>query len=166
MATFIFYQQRKLIEELNMKKLVIIMMAGFGLLSVSTAQAEYMSDYDDHNFDDQFHHRQKLQHRRIEQGIQNGVLNHRQIEKLRCEQEEIARLEQRYLRDGWFSNREQRKLQRRLDKASNRINKYKHKHRVNHRYDRNGYGQYERHRFGRSSGIRIGGANSGFYLSW
>ena len=148
-----------------MKKLVI-MIFGFGMLSVSTVQAEYRRDYDDYSFDDRFHHRQERQNRRIEQGIRNGALNHREIEKLRCEQEEIAKLERRYLRDGWFSNREQRKLQKRLDKASNRINKYKQNRRVNHRQYRNDYDQYERHRYGGSSGIRIGGANSGFYFSW
>ncbi len=148
-----------------MKKLVILIF-GFGMLSVSTAQAEYRRGYDDYGFDNRFHHRQERQNRRIEQGIRNGKLSYREIEKLRCEQDEIARLERRYLRDGWFSNREQRKLQRRLDKASNRINKYKHNHRANHRYYRNDHNQYERHRYGGSSGIRIGGENGGFYFSW
>jgi hypothetical protein len=165
MATLIFYVQRKLIEELDMKKLVIIVF-GFGLLFASTAQARYGGGYDDYGFDDRFHKRQERQHRRIDKGIQNDVLSHREIEKLRCEQDEIAKLERRFLRDGWFSNREQRKLQRKLNKASNRIYKYKHNQRVNNRNYRDDYRHNDHYRYGGTSGIRIGGENSGFYLSW
>ena len=147
-----------------MKKLVI-MMFGFGLLFVSTAQARYGGSHND-GFDDRFHERQERQHRRIENGRRNGVLSRREIEKLRCEQDEIARLERRFLRDGWFSNREQRKLQRRLNKASNRIYKYKHNQRVNRRHYRDDYGHNEHQGYGRTSGIHIDGGNGGFYFSW
>jgi len=152
-----------LIEELIMKKLVI-MVIGVSFLLVSNAYAEYQDHYND--YDDNFHQRQQRQHRRIEHGIRNGALNHREIEKLRCEQDKIARLERRFLRDGWFSNREQRKLQRKLNKADKRIYKYKHNRRVNRRYYRDDYDHYGHNRYGGTSGVRINGGNGGFYLSW
>jgi hypothetical protein len=156
MATFISYMHRKLIEELMMKKLVI-MVIGVSFLLMSNAYAEYGGHYDD--YDDRFHQRQEHQSRRIEYGARNGDLTHREIEKLRCEQEEIARLEHRYLRDGWFSNREQRKLQRKQNKASRRIRNYKNNGRVNRRYYR------DNHEYG-ASGIHIGSNNGGFHFSW
>lgn len=148
-----------------MKKLVI-MVIGVGFLLVSNVHAEYRNGYDQGSYDDRFHQRQKRQHRRIEQGIRNGDLTHREIEKLRCEQDEIASLEHRFLRDGWFSDWERRKLQRRLKKASNRIYRYKHNHRVNRRYYRDDYGHNERHGYDRTSGMLASGENSGFYFSW
>ncbi len=133
------------------------MVLSVGFLLVSNANAEYRNHYDD--YDERFHQRQENQSRRIEYGAHNGNLTPREIEKLRCEQEEIARLEQRYLHDGWFSNREQRKLQRRQNKANRRIRRYEQNGRVNRRYyrDDHGYG---------SSGIRISSNNGGFYFSW
>lgn len=139
-----------------MKKLVIMVLS-VGFLLVSNANAEYRNHYDD--YDERFHQRQEHQSRRIEYGARNGDLTRREIEKLRCEQEEIARLEHRFLRDGWFSDRERRKLQRKQNKASRRIRNYKHNGRGSRRHyrDDHGYG---------SSGIHIGSNNGGFYFSW
>ncbi len=152
-----------------MKKLLLLL-AGVSLLFVTNTYARdwYYDDYGHDDFDDRFHHRQQHQNTRIEDGIYNGRLTPREIEKLRCEQEEIADLERRFEDDGWFSNRERRILQKKLNRANRRIYKYKHNRRVSHKvyqddyddhYNRRGYG-YNR------SGIRIGGANGGFYLSW
>ncbi len=154
-----------------MKKLLLLL-AGASLLFATNSYARnryYYDDYGHDDFDERFHHRQYRQQSRIEDGIYNGRLTPREIEKLRCEQEEIADLERRFLRDGWFSDREKRILQKKLNKANRRIYKYKHnRRRVSHkdyhhdyddRYNRRGY-DYSR------SGIRIGDPNGGFYLSW
>ncbi len=154
-----------------MKKLLLLL-AGTSLLFATNLYARDRYYYDDdnynrHDYDERFHHRQHRQQRRIEDGVYNGVLTPREIEKLRCEQEEIADLERRFLRDGWFSDRERRILQRKQNKASKRIYKYKHNRRVAHNTHRDNYDRYDRRGYGYSrSGIRIGDANGGFYLSW
>jgi hypothetical protein len=150
-----------------MKKLLLLL-AGVSLLFATNTYARdwYDDDYDD--FDTRFHHKQHRQQSRIEDGIYNGRLTPREIEKLRCEQEEIADLERRFLRDGWFSDREKRILQKKLNKANRRIYKYKHNRRVSHKVYHDDYDHYDDRRgYGYSrSGIRIGGADGGFYLSW
>ncbi len=139
------------------------------LITTNTYARDWYYDDDDYNegYDEQFHHRQHRQQRRIEDGIYKGVLTPREIEKLRCEQEEIAELENRFLRDGWFSDRERRILQKKQRKANKRIYKYKHNRRVAYKKYRDDYHNYDRHGYGYGrSGIRIGRANGGLYLSW
>lgn len=149
-----------------MNKLILLLTALSLLLTSNLYARGWDDDYDSYDFDDRFHHRQERQHRRIDRGIHNGALTPREIEKLRCEQEEIANLERRFERDGWFSDRERRILQKKQRKANRRIYKYKHNRRTAYRtyphddyYDRYGYG-YTR------SGVRIGGDRGSIYLSW
>ena len=166
MATFISYAQHKQEVERKMKKQAIVI-AGLGLLVLSNVQADHRRGNHDYGYDNPIEHRQERQYRRIEKGIRSGVLTRREIEKLRCEQDDIARLERRFLRDGWFSDREQRKLQRKLNKASNRIYKYKHNGRNNRKYHRDHYSHndYRSPRY-QGSRIHIGGRNGSFKIRW
>ncbi len=70
--------------------------------------------------------RQERQARRIEHGIDNGSLTHREAKKLRKQQRRIRKLERKMRADGHLEKRERRTLQSRLDQASDRIYRLKH----------------------------------------
>ena len=78
--------------------------------------------------------RQYRQQRRIEHGIYSGRLSPSELKKLQRNQKKIARLEYRFKKDGWLSQREQRILDRKLDRVSDQIDYLKH----NERYGRQG----------------------------
>lgn len=61
------------------------------------------------------------QQQRIAQGIRNRQLTHREASVLQQEQREIRQLVRRYHKDGRFSHKELRVLDRRLDKSSLQI---------------------------------------------
>lgn len=104
-----------------------------GLLAVSGAMADRAGYPDDSGWDD-VDFRQLRQQRRIEHGIEAGLLTHREIKKLKKQQRRIARLEYRFKRDGRLSCNEAAVLQRKLDKASRTIQAFKHIHRVDAGY--------------------------------
>lgn len=63
---------------------------------------------------------------RIIQGIDSGRLNGHETAALLREQRDIARLENRYLEDGYLTRGEYRDLEERLDAAERRIFREKH----------------------------------------
>lgn len=93
-------------------------------------------------FDCRVEKRQDRQQARIRQGLRSGELTRHEARKLRKQQRRVERLERRYAADGKFTKTERRRLVRALDRASDRIYRFKHNdlyrrsHRYGYRYDR------------------------------
>lgn len=94
-----------------------------GLLSMTFAYAHSGGHYNqpgyyrDSNLD-RVNNRQRNQQWRIEQGIASGRLTSSEVEKLKRQQYDIARMEHHFKRDGWLSRKENRILRNRLNEAS------------------------------------------------
>lgn len=78
------------------------------------------------------------QHERIQNGIASGQLTRGEAKKLKKQQRGIRRLTREFREDGRLNKNERRILTAKLDKASNRIWKFKHnnhyRHSTRHRY--------------------------------
>ena len=115
----------------NLSSVLAIILAG--LLGTTTAvQARgynYGGGYDrgtpQHRFENRVDRRQTNQWRRINDGIENGELSRREAKRLFRNQKRLARMERRFERDGYYSPRERRKMERALDRASHRIKRAK-----------------------------------------
>ena len=75
--------------------------------------------------------RQEKQRDRIRAGIRSGELAPKEAKRLRKQQKDIARLEQRFRADGRFSAKERKIIHNKLDASAKRIYQLKHnrKHR-------------------------------------
>jgi len=80
--------------------------------------------------------RLKRQHRRIESGIDSGELTRREARRLKKQQRRIRRLAYDMSEDGRLSRRDRRELHDRLDRASDRIYRFKHNDATRHRNHR------------------------------
>jgi hypothetical protein len=93
-------------------------------------------------FDHRVDRRQNRQWARIDDGIENGELSRREVKRLQKDQRQIARMERRFERDGYYSPKERRIMERALDRSSDRIERAK----------ASGHGRYQgrrhRHRHG------------------
>lgn len=76
-----------------------------------------------------FQDRQTNQRYRIQHGLASGQLTPGEARKLIRDQRHLRQLKRHYLADGRLSVRERRILDRRLDRSSHRIYRYKHNHR-------------------------------------
>jgi hypothetical protein len=106
----------------NTKMIVLIA----GLLSMTSALAHTSSYYKQHkpHYDttqDRVDVRQQKQQMRIEQGIDSGLLTRGELKKLEQQQNNIARLENRFKSDGRLTRKEKQILLKKLDLASQRI---------------------------------------------
>jgi len=101
------------------------------LLGILTMPAMAQHDRKNDYRYDRFEQRLDKQHRRIKQGIRSGELTKRETQRLRKQQRHIARLMYQFKHDGYLDRYEQRKLHRKLNKASDRI--YLLKHNRSHR---------------------------------
>jgi hypothetical protein len=77
-------------------------------------------------FERRIDRRQDRQWSRIQNGIDSGELSRREARRLIKQQNRIDRLEDRFERDGYYSPREKRKMERVLDRASRKIKRAKH----------------------------------------
>lgn len=82
--------------------------------------------------------RVERQQSRIRQGIKSGELTRKEAAQLRQQQKKIAKLARKFNRDGYLSRHEKKKLEKKQDKASNRIYRLKYndqykRHRVKHK---------------------------------
>lgn len=84
-------------------------------------------------FDRRVDRRQDRQHARIHHGLRSGELNRHEAHRLRKQQRRIDRMERRFSADGRLTRPERRRLTRALDRASERIHRYKHNDRYRHR---------------------------------
>ncbi len=72
--------------------------------------------------------RQDRQHQRIHAGRENGELTRREFRRLAREQRDIRVRARHFAADGFVDAREQRRLDRMLDRASHNIRSARHDH--------------------------------------
>jgi hypothetical protein len=81
-------------------------------------------------FDDRVDLRMSKLRARTRSGLENGEVTHRELKRIRKDQRKIARMDRHFGSDGRYTKRERRKLNRSLDRASNRVYRAKHNNRV------------------------------------
>lgn len=77
------------------------------------------------HLDGPFQDRFERQQQRIYHGIENGNLNRKQAKALKKQHRKLRRLNRAFASDGHYDRREKRTMRKKLDKASNRIRRYK-----------------------------------------
>ena len=82
--------------------------------------------HDDSRFDKRF----DRQHERIKAGIQSGELTKKEAGKLKKQQRKNEKLERKFSADGYLSRKERKTLEKKQDKASQKIRRLKHNDRV------------------------------------
>ncbi len=111
------------------KTLMIAAFALFATAPVFAGQGHYQGhshQHDDGYRVEKLHNRLQRQRQRIEHGIDNGSLTHKEEHKLFKQQHRIRRLAREFRDDGYLTRKEHRILQSKLDKASERIRRFKH----------------------------------------
>ncbi len=142
----------------------------------------YFRDAAPHRFDQRVDRRQNRQSARIAGAVEDGELSRRETRRLRKEQRQIKRMERRFERDGYYSPRERRLLDRALDRASDRIERAKfsdhgrrhgrHRrgwHADHHGYLAPAYGYGEPddgYVLGSASSTTVSAQTEGFSVSW
>jgi hypothetical protein len=104
------------------------------LLSILAMPAMADGRHDDGYRHDRLEQRLDRQHWRIKQGVRSGELTRKEAKRLRKQQRHIARMENRFARDGHLDRHERRTLRRELDAASDRIYRLKHNDSYRGRY--------------------------------
>ena len=169
----------------SLSYLLAIVVAGtLGITTVAQARGYSHGGGNDrstpqHRFEKQFDRRQARQWGRIEEGIEKGDLSHREARQLARSQRHIARMEDRFERDGYYSPHERRKLERALNRNSRQIEHAKrnafarphgHHHRGwrgRHHGEPYAYEEAdESYAYGRSSSTTISAQADGFSVSW
>jgi len=108
---------------------------------------EYGHEYAYEDGRGRIHKRLKRQRARIEHGIEIGELTRWEARKLMKQQRRIRRLAHEFREDGYLTREERRTLQQKLDRASDRIWRFKH----------NDHYRYSRHQNdGNGKGYRYG----------
>ena len=161
---------------MNRIKLISLVL---GLMLMPYAQADRSRHYDQSYHRDYDHYgwinsRQEKQHRRIDKGVHKGQLTHHEERKLRRQQNKIAKMERRFLRDGWLSRKEHHILEGRLDHASEMIHDFIHNHRVKrhrHAHSSGFYPERSASRYNKSGhhGYPVysaSGYSAGMYFNW
>lgn len=114
----------------NLSYLIAVVIAGTLALSTVAQARGYGANYDrstpQHRFENHIDRRQARQWDRIKQGIDNGDLSRKEARRLARNQRQIARMEDRFERDGYYSPREKQKLERALNRTGKRIKRAKH----------------------------------------
>jgi len=111
------------------------------ILSILTAPV-MASDYNRNDQRiDRIEHRLDRQKWRIKQGVRSGELSRHETKRLRKQHRRIVKMKHRFLHDGYLNRHERRKLERKLNAASDRIYRLKH----NNKQRNYRYGGYYRH---------------------
>jgi len=107
--------------------------------------APVMADHNhrDNNRYDRFDRKLDRQHWRIKKGIRSGQLTHREAKRLRKQHRRIANLKYHFKQDGYLDRYERRTLNRKLNRASDRI--YRLKHNDQYRYRAHTYPEHRNH---------------------
>jgi len=82
-----------------------------------------------HGFDNPINERQARQHQRVHRGIETGQLTRKETNRLHRKMDEITSLERKFSSDGYLSPHEQAVLQKKLDRTSQKIHRFKHNQR-------------------------------------
>jgi len=162
--------------------LLAIVIAGTLGLSAAAQASGYDRSTSQHRFEKHIDRRQARQWDRINDGVGSGGLSRREARRLVRNQRHIARMEDRFERDGYYSPREKRKLERALSRTSHRIKRAKHNdhawphgrhnrgwHGRHHRYDVKPYAYEESDEsyvYGSSSSTTVSAQADGFSVSW
>ena len=80
--------------------------------------------------DDRVDRRLSNQRARARAGWEDGEVTRRELKRIRRDQRKITRMDRRFGSDGHYTKRERRKLNRAMDRASNRVYRAKHNRRV------------------------------------
>ncbi len=170
----------------KMKYVLAIMVAGsLGFSTATLAQGQgHGGGMGSQHFENRVDRRQDRQWARISDARENGDLSRREVKRLRKDQQKIERMERRFERDGYYSPRERRVMERAMDRASDRINRAKHNdhgrgygrhHRASHGGHHghgHGYGPTtyvvsdESYIAGTSSSSTLSAQLDGFTVSW
>ena len=165
--------------------LAIIVASTLGTTTLAQARGHGMG-YDrgapQHKIENRIDRRQARQWDRISNGIDRGDLSRKETKRLLKNQRQIARMERRFERDGYYSPRERRIMEKALDRASHRIKRAKndgysprygrHQHGWrggHHRYEAAPYAYEnydETYIAGSSSSTTISAQADGFSVSW
>ena len=164
--------------------LAIIVAATLGTTTLVQARGHGMG-YDrgtpQHRVENRIDRRQAKQWERISNGIERGDLSRKETRRLLKNQRQIAQMERRFERDGYYSPRERRIMQNALDRASHRIKRAKNNEhfprygrqshgwrRGHHRHEPGPYAyeDYETYVAGSSSSTTISAQADGFSVSW
>lgn len=168
----------------KIKYMLAIMVAGsLGLSTATLAQGQgHGGGMSSQHFENRVDRRQDRQWARISDARENGDLSRREVKRLRKDQQKIERMERRFERDGYYSPRERRVMERAMDRASDRINRAKYNdrgrgygqgHRGSHGgHHGHGHGPYayavsdESYVVGISSSTTLSAQLEGFTVSW
>jgi septal ring factor EnvC (AmiA/AmiB activator) len=98
------------------------------LIVASPAVADYTGSnrYCKQDRENIIDHRLNRQSHRIQRGIDQASLTHKETKKLKKKHRKIRRLSREFQADGYLSLKEFRRLTRKLDRLSNLIREYKH----------------------------------------
>lgn len=130
------------------RKANTLIIAALALFAASPVFAGHDRCYShrDHHGHGRIHQRLDRQHSRIEQGIGSGELTRWETRKLMKQQRRIRHLAREFRADGHLSHKERDVLGHKLDKASDRIWRFKHndEYRYSHRHEDRTYQRQER----------------------
>jgi len=165
--------------------LAIIVASTLGTTTLAQARGHgigYERGTPQHKVENRIDRRQARQRERISNGIDSGDLSRKETKRLLKNQRQIARMERRFERDGYYSPRERRIMENALDRASHRIKRakndgYSPRYGRHHRgwrggHDRHGADPYayedydETYVAGSSSSTTISAQADGFSVSW
>ena len=165
--------------------LAIIVAGTLGTTTLAQARGHGMG-YDggtpQHRIENRIDRRQARQWERISDGIDRGDLSRKETKRLLKNQRQIAQMERRFERDGYYSPRERRIMESALDRASHRIKRakndqYSPRYGRHHHGWRGGHHRYEADPYayedydetyvaGSSSSTTISAQADGFSVSW
>jgi hypothetical protein len=83
-----------------------------------------------HRFERRFDRRLSKQHDRVRHGWNNGEITRKELKRIRKDRHKIARMDRRFGSDGHYTRHERRRLSNAMDRASRRIYRAKHNHRI------------------------------------
>ncbi|MGB5199911.1 MAG: hypothetical protein WBR56_08435 [Sedimenticolaceae bacterium] len=111
--------------------LAFIIAGTLGLATVTQARDHgQLSGHDrgttQHRIEKRIDRRQARQWARVKDGIDSGAISRGEAKRLLKKQRKIARLERRFERDGYYSPRERRIMERALNRSSALIKRAKH----------------------------------------
>jgi hypothetical protein len=81
-------------------------------------------------FEHRIDRRLSTQHDRVRHGWKSGEITRKELKHIRKDRHKIARMDRRFGSDGHYTRHERRKLNQAMDRASQRIYRAKHNHRI------------------------------------
>ncbi|MEW8508710.1 MAG: hypothetical protein AB2598_18615 [Candidatus Thiodiazotropha sp.] len=108
----------------SVSTVLVAVSLGLAMATPAFADHRHKGDYCYEKKIDKIERRLHRQYHRIERGIENDRLTHKEARKLNKRYRKISRLSREYREDGYLSKSEYRHLTRKLDKNSRLIREY------------------------------------------